>query len=243
MIKENRDGRGRAILMCAGEYEPMEILRNAEDLVIAVDGGLPRLLEAGIEPDLLLGDFDSLEEKYRPYLDSQNQAFPDKVLRLPCEKDDTDTVYAARVCLERGFRDIFIYGALGGRLDHTIANVQTLAWIFGQGGRGSLIGKKTFATVLRGEKIILPESYEGTFSLFALDERVSGVTLEGMKYPLSEAELTNTFPLGVSNEVTAGRRAAVTVREGLALMILQGEKAGKFCVSEELRRQKADRTV
>ena len=215
--------------MCAGQYEEMEILRAAEDLVIAVDGGLPRLLDAGIRPDLCLGDFDSLDSRYAPYLKKLEETEPERILRLPCEKDDTDTVYACRVCLERGYREICIYGGLGGRLDHTMANVQTLAWIRDQGGFGCLAGKKTLAYVIRKERILLPEGYEGTFSLFALDGRVTGVTLEGMKYPLSGADLTNTFPLGVSNEVRADRRAAVTVREGLALMILEGREGEEMC--------------
>ena len=234
---ENKKEKGRAILMCAGEYEPMEILRGAEDFVIAVDGGLSRLLEAGIEPDLVLGDFDSLEEKYLPWLDSLKKTSPEKLIRLPCEKDDTDTVYAVRVCLERGYSRIDLYGALGGRLDHTIANVQTLSWIRKQGGCGYMLGKNTLVTVLCGEKILLPDTFEGTFSIFALDGRLTGVTLEGMKYPLIEGELTNSFPLGVSNEVRAGKRASAAVREGLALMILNWGVASKGINPRDLERR------
>ena len=85
----------RAILMCAGEYEPVEILPGPEDLVVAVDGGLERLLSQRIEPDLVLGDFDSLPESCRPYLTALEEKDPERLLRLPCEKDDTDTIYAA----------------------------------------------------------------------------------------------------------------------------------------------------
>ena len=246
----NRDGKGRAILMCAGEYEPMEILRGAEDFVVAVDGGLARLLEAGIEPDLVLGDFDSLEGKYLPWLDCLKNTRPERLSQLPCEKDDTDTLHAVRVCLERGYKRIDLYGALGGRLDHTIANIQTLSWIRRQGGCGYLLGKNTLATVLCGEMILLPDTFEGTFSIFALDGRVTGVTLEGMKYPLFEWELTNTFPLGVSNEVSnkvsnevsneagAEKRASASVREGLALMILNRREGSKGINPGELERRK-----
>lgn len=245
----------RAILMCAGEYEPIPIpvgkksksLRSAEafeycredSLVIAVDGGLPRLLAQGIMPDLVLGDFDSLEEKFQPALEEFDAAHPGCLFRLPCEKDDTDTVYAARMCLERGCREILFYGALGGRLDHTVANLQTLSWLKEEGAEGYLIGKTTLAAVIGAETVLLPAGYEGTFSLFALDREVTGVTLEGMKYPLSEAVVTNSFPVGVSNEVnadtvrsTAAGRASVTVRQGLALMILEKSE------SEIIRRQK-----
>lgn len=212
----------RAILMCAGAYEPMELRPEPGDLVAAVDGGLERLLSQQIEPDLVVGDFDSLPASCRPWLAMLEEKHPEKVLRLPCEKDDTDTIYAARLCLERGYEVLELYGALGGRLDHTVANIQTLAWIRDRGADGYLLGKNVLATVLEEEKVLLPKGYAGTFSLFALDPEAAGVTLEGMKYPLSEAVLTNAFPLGVSNEVRGDRRAAVTVRRGKALMILQG---------------------
>ena len=238
----------RAILMCAGVYEKMEILRRAEDLVIAVDGGLPRLLAQGIEPDLILGDFDSLGEELFPLLEKLERTGGKKVLRLPREKDDTDTIYAARLCLEQGYRDFLIYGALGGRLDHTMANIQTLAWLRDREARAYLVGRTTLVSVLSGEKVTFPENFEGIFSLFALDSSVTGVTLEGMKYPLQDGELTNSFPLGVSNEISqeitsevsgknssefscetvsgisgkvpSTQRASVTVRDGKALMIL-----------------------
>lgn len=212
---------GRAILMCAGEYEPVQIPHGEGDIVVAVDGGLQALLAQGIGPDLVLGDFDSLPESLRPFLADLEERAPDKLLRLPREKDDTDTVHAARVCLARGYREFWLYGALGGRLDHTMANIQTLAWLKERGADGYLVGKNVLATVLEGEEVLLPAGFAGTFSLFALDRKVSGVTLKGMKYPLEGAELANTFPLGVSNEVRADRRASVSVGTGMALMILQ----------------------
>ena len=243
----------RAVLMCAGEYEPVPILRNPDHadknpcdawIFVAVDGGLGRFLKQGIEPDLILGDFDSLGEEYRDYLEAVEASQPEKLLRLPCEKDDTDTMYALRVCLEKGCSEFLLYGALGGRLDHTIANIQALAWLKKHGADGYLCGRNTIVTVLQSETVFLPEEYEGTFSLFALDSRVTGVTLRGMKYPLQEAVLENTFPIGVSNEIRRKtqddvpadireadicgkpccgkeKRASVTVREGMALMILE----------------------
>lgn len=211
----------RAILMCAGEYEPVQIPRKAGDLVVAVDAGLERLLAQQVDPDLILGDFDSLDGKYLSYLEKTDGTKSAEIHRLPCEKDDTDTMYALRVCLERGYREILLYGALGGRLDHTIANVQALAWLKRRGADGYLLGKRTLVTVVEKEKVLLPEGFEGTFSLFALDSRVTGVTLEGMKYPLTEAVMENALPIGVSNEVSSEIRASAAVREGLVLMILE----------------------
>ena len=213
--------------VAAGEDTPAAVSLK-DVLVVAVDGGLPRLLAQEIEPDLVLGDFDSLDKKFRPLLDQFGAAHPERLLRLPCEKDDTDTVYAARMCLERGCTELLLYGALGGRLDHTFANLQTLAWLKKHGADGYLIGKTTMAAALCEETVFLPQDYEGTFSLFALDGQVTGVTLEGMKYPLNDAVMTNSFPIGVSNEVnrqtvrgTECGRASVTIRRGMALMILE----------------------
>lgn len=244
----------RAILMCAGEYEPVPIpveketqsLRSAEafddcrderPLVVAVDGGLPRLLAQGITPDIVLGDFDSLDPAFESILEKFGSENPDRLLRLPCEKDDTDTVYASRICLEHGCKELLFYGALGGRLDHTVANLQTLVWLKKRGADGYLIGKTTLACLVEAETLRLPPDYEGTFSLFALDERVTGVTLRGMKYPLAEAKLTHAFPIGVSNEVdrdsvrqTEDGCASVSVRSGLALVIL--EKAEADCMPD-----------
>lgn len=246
----------RAILMCAGEYEPIPLpvgskdksLRSAEAfddsapedlLVVAVDGGLPRLLAQKIIPDLVLGDFDSLDSRFQPVLEQFGASHPDRLLRLPCEKDDTDTIYAARMCLQRGCTELLFYGALGGRLDHTFANLQTLTWLKKQGADGYLIGKTTMAAVLSKETVFLPADYEGTFSLFALDGQVTGVTLKGMKYPLAEVTMTNSFPIGVSNEVnretvrgTDCGRASVTIGSGMALMILEKSE------SEVIRRAK-----
>lgn len=221
--------------MCAGDYEPIPISVKPGDFVVAVDAGLERLLAQKIEPDLVLGDFDSLDKGYYAFLEKLEKDHPDRLLRLPVEKDDTDTIYAARICLKHGCRKFLLYGALGGRLDHTIANIQTLVWLKDQGADGALIGKNVFVTVMEGEKVLLPEGYEGTFSLFALDPKVTGVTLEGMKYPLSDAVLTSSFPLGVSNEAFANQRAAVQVCEGKALMILHG-KAAEITYTEGFER-------
>lgn len=218
-------GPERAVLMCAGDYEQIPISVKPGDYVVAVDAGLERLLAQKIEPDLVLGDFDSLDKGYYAFLEKLEKDHPDRLLRLPVEKDDTDTIYAARICLKKGCRKFLFYGALGCRLDHTIANIQTLAWLKDQGADGALIGKNVLVTVIEGENVLLPDGYEGTFSLFALDPKVTGVTIKGMKYPLSDAVLTSSFPLGVSNEVLASKPASVEVREGKALIILQGKTA------------------
>ena len=127
-----------------------------------------------------------------------------------------------------------------------MANIQTLAWLRERDARAYLVGKTTLISVLSGEKVTFPENFEGIFSLFALDSRVTGVTLEGMKYPLQDGELTNSFPLGVSNEISSEisytQRASVTVREGKALMILTKSR-GDFSSFDPLMIERQPLTV
>ena len=213
--------KGKCVLVCAGDMGEEEILYKEGDFLIAVDGGLGYLAERNMVPDYILGDFDSLKEEYFSILSAFREKHPGEVTTLPVEKDDTDTVAAARLGLERGYKDFIIYGGLGGRrLDHTLANIQTLVFLKKQGARALLTGKGTDLFVLSGETASFDGDFEGTFSLFALDPEVKGVTIRGMKYPLEDGTLTSSFPLGVSNHISKGQRASVCVGEGMALAVL-----------------------
>ena len=211
---------GRCIMMCAGEYHPMKIEVRPGDWVVAVDGGLGALRGAGIEPDFLLGDFDSVKPADMEAVERFRAMGPDHFLQLPVVKDDTDTVVAARLAIERGFKEILIYGGLGGRLDHTMANIQTLVWIVRHGGQGWMLDRETSVTVIGPGDFRLPDSFVGTVSLLALDRELRGVTIRGMKYETEDAVITNDYPLGCSNETLPGRDASITVGAGTALLIL-----------------------
>ncbi len=178
------------------------------DLVLAADSGLLLCERLGLCPDLVLGDFDSLG--YAP------AHYP--VMTVPVEKDDTDTLLAAKTALAKGFRDIRIYGAFGGRLDHTLANLQTLEYLLCAGAEGWLIGSENYAFLQRPGTREYPAIPGFSFSVFAWSEKCSGVSLSGVHYPLENAVLTRQFPLGVSNAVTGGS-ARVTLAEGLLLVI------------------------
>ena len=115
--------------MCSGEFHPMNIDRKPQDFVIAVDGGLRYLMECGIEPDFLMGDFDSLGEDFADIVAKYRGMGEEHFLQLPVVKDDTDTMAAARLGIQRGYKEFLMYGAMGGRLDHTIANIQTMVWL------------------------------------------------------------------------------------------------------------------
>ena len=183
----------RCFIYAAGSFFGLREMPRPGDLQIAADAGLRLCQELGRSPDLVLGDFDSM--------------------------DDTDTGLALREGLRRGCREFFIYGGTGGRrLDHTLANLQSLAFLRENGARGWLYDRDFVYTVIKNETLTLRREVDwGLVSLFALGDRARGVTLTGLQYPLDHAELTCAFPLGVSNHF-AEERAAVTVEDGLLLV-------------------------
>lgn len=185
--------------------------RFVSGFVIAADSGLDRCKAAGIVPDLAVGDFDSAESK-----------MPDGVERVlvPSEKDITDAWLAARTALERGYTELRFFCALGGRVSHSLANIQMLRDLRRQGAVGALFGERCVMFLLEGKSVRIPK-FKGYLSLFALDETAS-VSEEGVKYPLDRHTLTNTFPLGVSNEITADL-AEISVHSGLCAVVLEEE--------------------
>lgn len=156
------------------------------DLVIAADAGWKQCGE--VKPDLVVGDFDSLG-----YVPEDLE-----VLRHPVRKDDTDAMLAVRIGLERGYRRFVLLGCSGGRLDHTLANLQVLQFLADHGARGFLQGEEDCAALVCGETLTLADG-AGRVSVFALEKTVEGVCLTGLSYPLANATLTDRFPLGVSN--------------------------------------------
>ena len=193
---------GTCLIFCAAEFDTLAAPIGAEDFVLAADGGLRHLEKLNITPDGIIGDFDSLG------------FIPEGAQVFPVEKDDTDAMLAARKGLELGFRDFIFYGSLDGpRLDHTIANFQTLQFLADHGTKAYLVGKDYIVTVVKNESISFPAEAEGILSLFCLGPDAKGVTLEGLYYPLTDGTLTSGFPLGVSNHFT-GKEAKITVKDG-----------------------------
>ena len=190
----------------AGEgFAPFAPLTAQEpgDWLIAADGGLNAVRAAGVTPDVVLGDFDSLGRVPEG----------DNVLRWPEMKDDTDMMLAIRLGLEKGYRVFYLYGGCGGRLDHTLANLQALAFLAGQGAVGYLFEGGQTVTCVRNGTVEFPALPEGILSAFALGGTACGITLEGLLYPLHDGELLPDVPLGVSNHFT-GAPARVTVKNG-----------------------------
>ena len=198
---------GACVIFCAAGFDGLARPLKKEDFVIAADGGLAHLKTLGLEPDEILGDFDSLG-----YI-------PDDARVFPVEKDDTDAMLAARRGLERGFREFYFYGSLDGpRLDHTVANFQTLQFLADRGATGYLVGLESLVTVVKNGSISFPAGTEGTVSVFCLGSDADGVTLQGLYYSLSDGTLTAGFPLGISNHFT-GRPARIEVARGSLLVI------------------------
>ena len=178
------------------------------DYVIAADRGYDSLMAYGVTPDLVVGDFDSL---------GRTPSHPN-VIQLPAEKDDTDMVYALRKGLELGYRRFVLLGGVGGRLEHTLGNLQLLDWLTTQGAHGFLAGEKTAATALRTSSLTFPASMSGYLSVFCNSGTAEGVTLTGLKFPLDQYQMEGSFPIGVSNEFL-GTEATVSVRHGSLLLL------------------------
>ena len=194
------------IIFCAAGFDGLLFPIPEGALVIAADGGLRHTDALGLAPDVILGDFDSLG-----YIPADSRVYP-------VEKDDTDAMLAVRVGLERGCDRFLFYGAMDGpRLDHTVANFQTLGYLATHGARGALIGRDYIATVLREETIEFSEDAEGILSLFCLGASAE-VSIDGLKYGLDHGTLTPDFPLGVSNHFV-GKAARITVHSGLVLAL------------------------
>lgn len=211
---------GKCIIVAAGDLSVTEIGVAQGDLLIAVDGGLEHCGRLGLEPDLVLGDFDSVEGDQLARIAEWDEKSPERVIRLKPEKDDTDTLAAIRLALRRGYRDFQLYGAMGGRrLEHTIANIQCLLFLKHHDAVGYLVDKGRMCFVMEDEEVRFPVSMEGYLSLFCLKEKALGVNIRGMKYELDNARITNDFPIGVSNEFT-GQEAVVSVRQGQLLGIV-----------------------
>lgn len=177
-------------------------------LVIAADGGLSHLEAQGITPDLVVGDFDSLGRV----------PAGENISVHPVEKDDTDTMLAVKLGLERGCRSFVLYGGLGGRMDHTYANFQTIGYLAEQGARGCLVGDGWVCCAVKNGAITFPSGLSGTISVFCPNGSARGVDIRGLYYCLTDGELNSGFPLGVSNHFT-GEAASVSVREGSLLLM------------------------
>ncbi|MBQ9832243.1 MAG: thiamine diphosphokinase [Clostridia bacterium] len=202
-------------IVSAGTFEPGSFAVEENAYLIAADGGYAYLQTMNIMPDMVIGDFDSLE--YIPTMPSD-----DRIISLEREKDDTDTLYAVKHALRLGYDRFLIFGALGGsRVDHTVANLQTLSYIANHNAQGFIISNDTVITAITNSKLRFNNNCKGIISVFSASGESSGVTIRGLKYTLTDGILSSDMPLGVSNEFI-GQNAEIEVKNGTLLIMFEG---------------------
>ncbi len=189
-------------------YSAVRSCLRKNDFFVFCDCGLTHADRLGVIPNLIVGDFDSHE---RPETDIET-------IVLPCEKDDTDTVYAVKEAIKRGYDDFLIIGAVGGRLDHTIGNVSILALLYKNGKRGYIIDDYSEIQIVDSESVYIEDRYP-YFSLLNVFGHADGITIKGAKYPLENGSISWDYQYGISNEVTPGEIAEVSVKNGPVLLI------------------------
>lgn len=208
---------GTCHIICAGPCEALRLAALApgdDDLIIAVDGGFAYCLDAGIEPQLFVGDLDSLEPDLADRIACER-------IDLPCHKDDTDTLFACKEGLARGYRRFMLHAALGGDVGHELANMQTLAFLAENGAQGALNGDEQEAhLVTPGQGARMFGAPVGTrVSVFAFGGEASGVVERGLEWELQDAVLKPSLPLGVSNRSTRPR-FEIEVGTGALIVII-----------------------
>ncbi len=204
--------------VCSAQCLSKQMTLQEGDLCIAADGGLKHLQQIEILPDIVLGDMDSIG--------LQELSGPFQIKRLPVEKDDTDMLAAIKEGLDAGYKQFMLYGALGGRLDHTLANIQCLLYLLNRGATGTIIGDDVILTLIKDTKISFTDSFARKgrrISVFAYGGDAYGVCERGLKYLLDSVTVKQEFPIGISNEFT-GESAEVEVRQGMLLICIEQDK-------------------
>lgn len=184
-----------------------------KDLIIAADGGYTTLKKLNVKPDLVVGDFDSLGS----IPENEN------IIKHPVKKDDTDTLLAVKIGLNKGYKIFQIYGAVGGRLDHTVATLQTASFVAENGGIAYIYDGNFTITAIKNSSINFNNNAKGYISVFALSGVAKGVSIKGLLYELNDTEITPHFPIGVSNEFLE-KDSEISVKNGVLTIIFEGTK-------------------
>ena len=201
----------RCVIVGGADINNYDFIREklcVDDFMIFCDSGLKHMENLQVQPSLIVGDFDSHEN---PHLDVET-------IVLPCEKDDTDTVYAVKEALKRGYDNFLLIGVVGARLDHTLGNVSILLYLDSLGKKGCIIDDYSEMEIVSSEPVSLCDDYS-FFSLLNISGCAKGITITGAKYPLIDGEITCEYQYGVSNEVLPGQAARLSVNEGRLLLI------------------------
>ncbi len=200
----------RCVIIAGADIHNDQAVKNAlkkDDFFICCDSGLKHRTVLGIEPNLIVGDFDSHE----------NLHLEIETIVLPREKDDTDAMFGIKTAIERGFEDFLLVGVIGGRFDHSLVNISALVYLHTLGKSAKIIDDYSEMEILNGTACI--EDCFPYFSVIALGGDIHGLTIENAKFPLENGTITMGYQYGISNEVLPGKCAKVTLDEGLALII------------------------
>lgn len=201
----------RCVVIGGADIERYDRIRSRlreDDFYICCDSGLRHREGLGVTPELIVGDFDS---HANPRLDTET-------IVLPREKDDTDTVFAVKEALVRGFREFLLVGVIGGRLDHTLGNVSLLLFLDARGAAAAALDDFSEMQVVSERPVQVGEEY-AYFSLLNITGTARGITVKNAKYPLCNAEITCEYQYGISNEVLPGMTAEVSVGQGRLLLV------------------------
>lgn len=201
----------RCVIVGGADISNYSFIRQTlrtDDYVIFCDSGLKHLKQLQVQPSLIVGDFDSHEN---PHLDVET-------IVLPCEKDDTDTVYAVKEAVKRGFDDFLLIGVVGARLDHTLGNVSILLYLDSLEKHGCIIDDYSEMEIVSEKPVSVCDRY-AFFSLLNITGSAKGITITGAKYPLNGGEISCEYQYGISNEVLPGETAVVSVKCGKLLLI------------------------
>ena len=201
----------RCVIVGGADINNYEYIRSClreDDFIVFCDSGLKHLESLQVRPGLIVGDFDSHNN---PHLDVET-------IVLPCEKDDTDTVFAMKEAMKRGYTEFLLIGVVGARLDHTLGNVSILLYLDENNAKGKIIDDYSEMEIVSDRPAFITDNYS-YFSLLNISGIAREVTIKNAKYPLDNAEIKCDYQYGISNEVNRGEFAKVTVRDGKLLLI------------------------
>lgn len=201
----------RCIIIGAGEFLENKIEIKEKDYIIAADGGYQYCLNVGVVPHLVVSDFDSYHEEIENV----------EVIRCVPEKDDTDMLLAIQEGIRRGYNEFVIYGGMGGRIEHTFANIQCLKYLCEQRMKAQMISEACEIRVAHNEVVEYDQRMSGYISVFSLSD-CACVSIENLKYELDHKILTSSYPLGIDNEFVS-KNSKIIVHDGFVLIIINKE--------------------
>lgn len=209
----------RCVIICGAPGVSPNFIRGQllkDDYIICADGGYAYAIAAGIAPDLIVGDFDS----YRGRLDEGAE-----IISLQTHKDDTDSMHCAEVALQRGFKEIALLGAVGGRLDHTLGNICLLKYISERGGAGEIIDERGVLSFKAPGEYPYNNLNNRTFSVLPYGCNSVRVSYRGkVEYPARNLIISSSVTRGISN-IFREDRVSIVIEEGNALVFVMRDKA------------------